>query len=239
MTMRNYLKAAALLTLTLALPIPAAGSVSIAVYAPANIGIASMNYTVQGSRIDIYENWSSSDEGYLAINGLSKDVDYVVFKHITNNSRQNWTCFGVELLDPAGQANDALDPNPDPYYIPPGYTTSNDMDGLSFAQGSNLARTSKVFKTVASDEYTEHRDYLQYRDGTLSGLAGSDLVSFGMRDRQPDQNETFLMAQRPNCNTRPVPPGVPEPSSLLLLGAGLGGWLFMRRRAVVAVRGRE
>jgi hypothetical protein len=50
--------------------------------------------------------------------------------------------FSVEVLDPLGDGDDALDTGGIPDYVPAGYSTSNDRDGFSFAQGSGLERSA-------------------------------------------------------------------------------------------------
>jgi hypothetical protein len=88
----------------------------------------------------------------------------------------------MELLNPKDRS-DSFDPESQPDYVPKGYSTSNDVDGLSFAQGSGLER-SAVFAagsgTVWADELTHHGDILFF-----SGLSGvrSARITFAIRDR--------------------------------------------------------
>ena len=49
-----------------------------------------------------------------------------------------WDTLSMELLDPVGDGNDGLDPGNQPAYVPSGYSTSNNEDGLSFAQETAL-----------------------------------------------------------------------------------------------------
>jgi hypothetical protein len=213
-----------------------AGAVNISLYNPANQGISTLRYTVQGSRIDLYEDWGKTANGDLLFSGLTANVDYVVFKHITNHSDKTWTSLACELLDPLGQLSDESDPLPYPDWVPAGFSTSDDMDGLSFAQGSNLARTSQRFHQLAADEYTYRRDYLDFYDGQVASAGGTDLISFGLRDRNPASNEAFILSQRPNGFTipqgNPPPvPSIPEPRSVELGVMGLGfGALALRRK---------
>ncbi len=187
-----------------------------------NVGITSMNYTVTGTTLDIYETWGAVGRGFLEING--HDDIYTVNKHITNNTGVDWTRFSNELLDPG---LDDLDPQPQPSWVPAGFSTSTDLDGLSFAQGAGIPRTSTVFKSLLVDELTDMRDFLDFYDGTISGLGGTDIISYGLSDNQPQNNQPFLLAQRPN---EASVPDIPEPATLLLLGGGLLAGAAARRR---------
>jgi hypothetical protein len=125
-------------------PGPALAIPTVAIH-PSNVGIGSINVAVLGTIITIEEFWTSASPGFLLIDGLDQDVAYTVRKIIHNNSGIAWTRLANELLDPAGQTNDDLDPKPYPAFVPAGFTTSNDQDGLSFDQFGSQPRTSTVF----------------------------------------------------------------------------------------------
>ncbi len=188
-----------------------------------NVGITSMNYTVTGNTVDIYETWGNVGRGFLELRGLDASVDYTINKHITNNTGADWSRFANELLDPGV---DPADPQPQPAWVPANFSTSSDLDGLSFAQGSGLPRTSTAFSSLLVDELTDARDFLDFYNGSVSGAGGTDLVTFGIRDNLAN-NQPFLLAQRPNESSIP---DVPEPTTLLLLGGGLMAGAAARRR---------
>ncbi len=195
-----------------------ASAVPIVSLAPSNVGITSFGFTVVGNTITLNEVWGNNGPGFLLFSGLDSGVNYTIVKNFTNNTGVTWNRLANELLDPAGQANDGSDVLPYPGFVPAGFTTSNDDDGLSFAQGSGLPRTSTIFSSLIADEGTDVRDFLDYFNGTLaSGASGS--LTFGLRDSTPGENQPFLLAQRPNVDSRGG--GVPEPGSYALLGTGL------------------
>jgi len=183
---------------------------------PGNVGIASITPTVVGTVITIEETWSNPGPGFLLISGLDTGVPYTVRKIIHNNSGTDWTRLANELLDPAGQPNDALDPQPYPSFVPAGFTTSNDQDGLSFDQFNAQPRTSTVFAQHIADEFTDVRDFLDFFDGTLANGATDNFMTYGLIDN--DSNQPFLLSQRPNASSR-----VPEVGIVTFMGAGLIG----------------
>ena len=207
--------------------------ISITNYDPGTgSGITTFSYSVNGNTIDIYETWTVNAYGYLLISGLSPKTDYTINKWMTNSTGTDWGSFSNELLDPAGNPNDSLDVVPQPVWIPSGWTTSNDQDGLSFAQtsngqqGSNIPRTSTVFTKLNVDEATDARDFLDFYRGTISGASGQDYpMSFGLRDYNA-ANDGFLITQRPNVFV----PGVPEPASMILFGIGALGFGVTARK---------
>ncbi|MEI6320807.1 MAG: VPLPA-CTERM sorting domain-containing protein, partial [Pseudomonadota bacterium] len=109
-------------------------------------------------------------------------------------------------------------------FIPAGFQPSDDFDGLSFAQGSGLPRTSTIFGSLAVDELAG-RDYLDFSGG-LWGTGANGEITFGLRDNAA-ANQPFLLFQRPNEFTSVVP--VPAALPLLLSGLGIFGFLARRR----------
>jgi hypothetical protein len=202
-----------------------AQAVTVTLYS-SNVGITSMTYTVSGNTIDVYETWGAQGYGFLEFSGLTAGVDYTLNKHLTNLTGVGWGRFANELLDPMGDYFDRYDPSPQPAWIPSGFTTSNDQDGLSFAQAFNIPRTSTAFQSCLADELTDQRDFLDFYGGYVAGDGGTNVLSYGLRDNG-GFNQPFLVAQRPNESSVPE---VPEPSTLLLLGGGLLAAWGSRRR---------
>jgi len=190
-----------------------------------NLGLTSVSCSVSGNIITVRETFGSDQMGSIAFSGLTQYADYVIQKYITNASGKDFNRIANELLDPAGQANDQFDKLPYDSFVPAGYTQSNESDGLSFAQDSNLARTSSVFTTVISDELSDERDFLDFRGGILPNGSTDSYMTFGIRDMSPADNQAFLLIERPNVDSK-----VPEPTTLLLLTAAILAMIASRRQ---------
>ncbi len=216
------MKKALVLTLAVAFAFGSANAVTVSLHS-SNVGIGTMSWSMSGSNVYIWEDWSSSADGFLEFDELVDFQDYTVTKYITNNSGTDWNRFAMELLDPAGNANDDLD-NPLEPWIPAGFTQSNEYDGLSFAQGSGIPRTSTSFADRVDDELGS-RDYMDFFDGLVSGAGGEDTISFGLRNHT-GENQPFLLAQRPNTVTGG---NIPEPTTMVLFGLGLAGVAIRNR----------
>jgi hypothetical protein len=206
-----------------------------------NAGIGALGFAFDPitNTITLTELWTGTGPGIIEMSGLDDQVDYTIIKIITNNSGVSWSSIAQELLDPEGfeDDNDA----PAPPFAPAGFTSSSEQDGLSFAQGSTIPRTSTVFGSVAADELAG-RDFLDFFGGSLADN-GVDTLTFGLRDNigvgDADcdngdcPNQPFLLAQRPNARSveddGTDDPSVPAPTSLVVLVAGLLALAVSRR----------
>jgi hypothetical protein len=209
----------------------AAQAVTVSVFNPGTSSISALGFSQVGNTLNISTTWSDVAGAFLVFDELTSSTSYTVNLTLVNNSGSAWTRVANELLDPAGQNNDGLDPSPKPSFVPTGYTTSNDNDGLSFAQGSGLARTSTTFGSVLADELSDVRDFLDFFNGTLADGATDSLMTFGLRDNQ--DNQPFLLAIRPNAFSVPA---IPEPETYALMAMGLVAVGFAARRRKAAAK---
>jgi hypothetical protein len=206
-----------------------------------NAGISVFGFTFDGATntITLRETWGNTGPGIVQLSGLDDAANYTVIKIITNATGVPWSSFAQELLDPVGFADE--EDAPPPPFAPAGFTPSNEQDGLSFAQGSLIPRTSTVFGSVAADELAG-RDFLDFFEGSL--LDGNvDTMTFGLRDNAgigdancdgtSCPNQPFLLVQRPNARSDGT--SVAAPTPLLLVGAGLAVLALVYRRRLVAL----
>lgn len=212
-----------------AISLPTAASAAITIVQHPGTTLGAFSFSVVGNVITINETWTNTNNVFLRFDGLTQGTSYTVIKRIINNSGFAWTSIANELLDPVLDAND---PRPQPGFVPAGYSTSSDTDGLSFDQGGSIPRISSAFPTVVVDENTDARDFIDFLGG--AGVAsGAPLftLQYGLIDT--GDNQPFLLSQRVNVRSINA---VPEPGTWLMMFAGfgvVGG--AMRRRARMSI----
>lgn len=167
----------------------------------------------------------------IAVDGLAARQDYSVQFTLEGAEGSNFTTLTAEVLDPLSDGFDAAD-GPQPSYVPAGFSTSNNTDGLSFAWNSGLERSASFANggvaALHVDEDTNAHDMLAFHG---FGPGSSADVTFGVRDNLGSRG--FLLRLSTDGQSGALASN-PEPASLLLLATGLAGVARIVRRRETA-----
>lgn len=215
------------------LVIPGAHAAPTAQLHPDNQAITnfSFDYDAATRTLTLFETWSANGIGFITLNGITGSPVQVV-RHVTNNTSSTLTRVALEVLDLANDLNDVdYDLDPLPAYVPSGFSTSNNFDQLSFAQGSGLSRFSSVFPQVDPDELGQ-RDFIDFFGGTVSPGA-QFVIAFGLEHASTTPQPVLLML-RNNTSSDGSGAHSPEPATLLPVGIGLLTAAALRHRARAA-----
>ena len=138
-------------------------------------------------------------------------TEYRFTQTFVNNTGQVWTGFVFELG----------------YGLSGGFTLSGATDGLDFDwPDADPTPTASLFSILSHQS-----DRIEWSGGSIPS-AGALTLTFAidvpdnLAAFNPGQVNRFTLRQTPIASTQ----SVPEPSSLLLLAAGLLGWISWRRR---------
>ena len=193
-------------------------SVGTAAADPINVSIfdgpssAISDLSISGNNITFDLAFGMSGPLFLLVKGLDARENYQVSVNMAGPS--SWTNLTAEILNPSRGWGNADDPNPQPGYVPAGFSTSTNYDGFSFAQGSGLERSFLTAGgtgfAVFADELSNARDLLSFSG---SGM-GSAVAVFGLS--AASRGRSFLLRLD---TTNPL--ATPEPGAMLLVGSGL------------------
>jgi len=213
--------------------------------------------------VTMTETWILKTDSYILFDNMDIFTDYTVTKIITNSivdlpgpTFPEIVTFSYELHDPDGNFNDANVPDmpcaafpvglcpKTPKFPAPGFSRSNDPDGLSFSQGMpipTVARSSVQFATESPDEFNLI-DFVDWSgsDATHDGIICNTITAptvacpapipttdtqvFGLRDDKiTGENQAFLLRQ----TLTPISPPV------------IGGEMLSSDFAVLAIAGMK
>jgi PEP-CTERM motif-containing protein len=191
--------------------------ISVSVYGDSSATISDLS--VAGRSIDF--GLSSLSTPVNLLFDLASGRNYQVSIALPSAS---WSNLTVEVLNSALGPDNGPDAAEQPAYVPAGWSTSNKIDGYSFAQGAGLERSLVVGSTsfsLTADEKTNARDLLSF-SGSASGAA---ILTFGLRSY--NGSGAFLIRIADAAGSA-MP--TPEPASMFLIGAGLIGTAGAIRR---------